>query len=158
MPELESYIRTWSALGAKPTVISFSEAFMALKTGTVQGMEAPLSGVYPQKFYQAAPFITLTMHQVAPYTVLIAEKSWIKLNSKQQEIVTRAAKDAGDWYYKLIVDSYADQKARMLAEGVQFIDTDLRPWAAKVDEVIKAFETEGKLPRGLVTEIRGLNR
>ena len=158
MPELESYIRTWSALGAKPTVISFSEAFMALKTGTVQGMEAPLSGVYPQKFYQAAPFITPTMHQVAPYTVLIAEKSWIKLNSKQQEIVTRAAKDAGDWYYKLIVDSYADQKARMLAEGVQFIDTDLRPWAAKVDEVIKAFETEGKLPRGLVTEIRGLNR
>ena len=30
----------------------------------------------------------------------------------------------------------------------------LKPWAAKVEEVIKAFETEGKLPRGLVAEIR----
>jgi len=35
----------------------------------------------------------------------------------------------------------------MLAEGVQFIETDTRPWAAKVEEVIKAFETEGKLRR-----------
>ena len=158
MPDLDTYLRTWGALGAKPTVISFSEAFLALKTGTVQGMEAPLSGVYPQKFYQAAPFITLTMHQIAPYTVLIAEKAWRKLNANQQEILTKSARDAGDWYYKLILDSFTDQKAKMLAEGVQFIETDTKPWAAKVDEVIKQFETEGKLPRGLVAEIRGLAR
>ncbi len=158
MPDLDTYLRTWGALGAKPTVIAFGEAFLALKTGTVQGMEAPLSGVYPQKFYQAAPFITLTMHQIAPYTVMIAEKSWRKLNGKQQEILTKAAQDAGDWYYKLILDSFGEQKAKMLAEGVQFIETDTRPWAAKVEEVIRQFETEGKLPRGLVAEIRGLAR
>lgn len=158
MPDLDTYLRTWGALGAKPTVIAFSEAFLAMKTGTVQGMEAPLSGVYPQKFYQAAPFITLTMHQIAPYTVLISERSWRKLNARQQETVTRAARDAGDWYYKLILDSFEDQKAKMIAEGVQFIETDTKPWAAKVEEVIKAFEAEGKLPRGLVAEIRGLAR
>ena len=49
----------------------------------------------PQKFYQAAPFITLTMHQIAPYTVLISEKSWRKLDARQQEILTKAATDAG---------------------------------------------------------------
>lgn len=158
MPDLDTYLRTWGALGAKPTVIAFNEAFLAIKTGTVQGMEAPLSGVFPQKFYQAAPFITLTMHQIAPYTVLISEKSWRKLNAKQQETLTKAAVDAGDWYYKLILDSFEDQKAKMIAEGVQFIETDTKPWAAKVEEVIKAFETEGKLPRGLVAEIRALAR
>ncbi len=158
MPDLDTYLRTWGALGAKPTVIAFSEAFLALKTGTVQGMEAPLSGVYPQKFFQAAPFITLTMHQIAPYTVLIAEKSWRKLTGKQQEIVTGAARDAGDWYYKLILESFTDQKAKMLAEGVQFIEIDTKPWAAKVEVVIKQFEVEGKLPSGLVAEIRGLAR
>lgn len=156
MPDLDTYLRTWGALGAKPTVIAFSEAFLAMKTGTVQGMEAPLSGVYPQKFYQAAPFITLTMHQIAPYTVLISEKVWRKLNAQQQDTLTKAARDAGDWYYRLILDSFADQKAKMIAEGVQFIETDTKPWAAKVEQVIKAFEAEGKLPRGLVAEIRGL--
>jgi TRAP-type C4-dicarboxylate transport system substrate-binding protein len=158
MPDLDTYLRTWGALGAKPTVIAFSEAFLAMKTGTVQGMEAPLSGVYPQKFYQAAPFITLTMHQIAPYTVLISERTWRRLNARHQEIVGRAARDAGDWYYKLILDSFDDQKARMLAEGVQFIETDTRPWADRVEAVIRAFETEGKLPRGLVAEIRALAR
>jgi tripartite ATP-independent transporter DctP family solute receptor len=156
MPDLDTYLRTWGALGAKPTVIAFNEAFLAIKTGTVQGMEAPLSGVYPQKFYQAAPYITLTMHQIAPYTVMIGEKAWRKLNAKHQGIVTKAAQDAGDWYYKLILDSFDDQKSKMIAEGVQFIETDTKPWAAKVEEVIKQFETEGKLPRGLVAEIRAL--
>ena len=158
MPDLDTYLRTWGALGAKPTVIAFSEAFLAMKTGTVQGMEAPLSGVYPQKFYQAAPFITLTMHQIAPYTVMISEKTWKRLAPRQQEIVTRAAQDAGDWYHKLILDSFDDQKAKMIAEGVQFIETDTKPWADRVEAVIKAFETEGKLPRGLVAEIRALPR
>ncbi len=156
MPDLDTYLRTWGALGAKPTVIAFSEAFLAMKTGTVQGMEAPLSGVYPQKFYQAAPFITLTMHQIAPYTVMISEKTWRRLNARQQEILTRAAQDAGDWYYKLILESFDDQKAKMQAEGVQFIETDTKPWADRVETVIRAFETEGKLPRGLVAEIRAL--
>jgi tripartite ATP-independent transporter DctP family solute receptor len=156
MPDLDTYLRTWGALGAKPTVIAFSEAFLAMKTGTVQGMEAPLSGVYPQKFYQAAPFITLTMHQIAPYTVMISEKTWRRLNARQQETLTRAAQDAGDWYYKLILESFDDQKAKMQAEGVQFIETDTKPWADRVEAVIRAFETEGKLPRGLVAEIRAL--
>jgi tripartite ATP-independent transporter DctP family solute receptor len=156
MPDLDTYLRTWGALGAKPTVIDFNEAFLAMKTGTVQGMEAPLSGVYPQKFYQAAPFITLTMHQIAPYTVIASEKSWRKLNAKQQEILTKAANDAGDWYYKLILDSFDDQKRRMIAEGAQFIETDPKPWAAKVEPVIRQFEAEGKIPAGLIAQIRGL--
>jgi TRAP-type C4-dicarboxylate transport system substrate-binding protein len=89
---------------------------------------------------------------------MISEKSWRKLNAKQQETLGKAAQDAGDWYYKLILDSFDEQKAKMIAEGVQFIETDTRPWAAKVEEVIRAFETEGKLPKGLVAEIRSLAR
>ena len=156
MPNLDTYLLTWGALGAKPTVIEFSEAFLALKTGTVVGMEAPLSGVYAQKFYQAAPFITMTNHQIAPYTVLIAEKSWTKLSPERQRILAQAATDAGDWYYKLILDSFDEQKRKMLAEGTVFIETDTAPFAKKVDEVIRKFEADGKLPKGLVEQIRGL--
>lgn len=156
LPNLETYLLTWGALGVKPTVIEYSEAFLAMKTGTVAGLEAPLSGVFPQKFYQAAPYITMTNHQIAPYTVIIAEKSWKKLSPANQQILEKAAMDAGDFYYKLILDSFGDQKRKMLEEGAVFIETDTAPFVKKVDEVIKKFEAEGKLPKGLVDQIRGL--
>ncbi len=156
MPNLDTYLLTWGALGAKPTVIEFSEAFLALKTGTVVGMEAPLSGVFAQKFYQGAPFITMTNHQISPYTVIIAERSWKRLSPANQKILEQAANDAGDWYYKLILDSFDDQKRRMLAEGTVFIETDTVPFAKKLEDVIRKFEVDGKLPKGLIEQIRGL--
>ena len=156
MPNLDTYLLTWGALGVKPTVIEFSEAFLALKTGTVVGMEAPLSGVYAQKFYQGAPFITMTNHQISPYTVIIAERSWKRLSPANQQILEKAANDAGDWYYKLILDSFTDQKNKMLAEGTVFIETDTAPFAKKLEDVIKKFEADGKLPKGLIEQIRGL--
>lgn len=156
MPNLETYIETWSALGAKPTVIAYAEAFLAMKTGTVNGMEAPLSGIFPQKFYQAAPFVTLTRHQIAPYTVIISEQVWQNLPADQQEILQQAAMDAGDFYYELILDSFDEQKRQMLAEGVAFIEVSTEPFAAKVEPVIRKFEEDGKLPQGLVQEIRDL--
>jgi tripartite ATP-independent transporter DctP family solute receptor len=156
MPNLDTYLETWGALGAKPTVISYSEAFLALKTGTVDGMEAPLSGIFSQKFYQAAPYITLTEHQIAPYTVIASEIVWQKLPPDQQAILAQAAKDAGDWYYKQILDGFAGQKRQMLKEGAAFIEVDKAPFAAKVDTVIQKFEDEGKLSKGLVQQIRSL--
>lgn len=156
MPNLETYIETWSALGAKPTVIAYAEAFLAMKTGTVNGMEAPLSGIFPQKFYQASPFVTLTRHQIAPYTVIISEPVWQNLPADQQEILQQAAMDAGDFYYDLILSSFDEQKRQMLAEGVAFIEVATEPFAAKVEPVIRKFEEDGKLPQGLVQEIRDL--
>ena len=40
----------------------FSQAFLALKTGVVDGAEADASGAYSQKFHVAAPNVTLTNH------------------------------------------------------------------------------------------------
>ncbi len=156
MPNLDTYIETWSALGAKPTVIAYAEAFLAMRTGTVNGMEAPLSGIFPQKFYQAAPFVTLTRHQIAPYTVIISEQVWSSLPADQQAILQQAAVDAGDYYYGLILDSFDEQKRQMLSEGTTFIEVDTEPFATRVEPVIRQFEADGKLPEGLVQEIRDL--
>jgi TRAP-type C4-dicarboxylate transport system substrate-binding protein len=156
LPNLRTYLDTWTALGARPTIIDYSEAFLALMTGTVEGMEAPLSGIFPQKFYQAAPYITMTQHQIAPYTVIIAEPVWQRLSPEHQEILQTAANDAGDHYYQLILDSFGEQKAQMLAEGAVFIESDTAPFAERVEAVMRQFEADGLIPEGLVETIRDL--
>lgn len=156
LPNLRTYLDTWTALGARPTIIDYSEAFLALMTGTVEGMEAPLSGIFPQKFYQAAPYITMTQHQIAPYTVIIAEPVWQRLSEEHQEILRVAANDAGDYYYQMILDSFGEQKAQMLSEGAVFIESDTAPFAERVEEVMRQFEADGMIPAGLVEAIREL--
>ena len=43
------------------------------ETGVVDGMDSPFSSVYPEKFYQAAPYVTMTNHSIAPFNILISE-------------------------------------------------------------------------------------
>lgn len=156
MPNLDTYIQTWEQLGAKPTVIAWAEAFLAMKTGTVVGMDTPLSGIYPQKFYQAAPYVTMTNHLVAPYTVIIAEPSWQKLSPEQQETLQQAANEAGNYYTQLIHDEFTEQKRAMLAEGTVFIETNPAPFAEAAEQAMNSFEQNGMWSAGLVEQIRAV--
>src|SRR5690606_29446006 len=98
MPDIEAFVKTWSAFGAKPAIIPFAEAFLSLRTGVVDGMEAPLSSIYAQKFYQVAPNITMTNHGMAPFNVLMSETSFQGLSEAEQTAIVDAAKAAGEFY------------------------------------------------------------
>lgn len=156
MPNLETYVKTWAAFGAKPTPLAWGEAYLAMKTGTVDGMDSPLNLVHPQKFYQAAPFILKTDHLVAPYTVLMSEDAWQKLTAEQQDLVLQAGADAGDFYTRLVEDSFAEQKAAMLAEGAAIIEIDAAAFAEQAKSVMADFEAAGAWSPGMVDSIRGL--
>lgn len=156
MPNLATYVETWAAFGAKPTPLAWNESYLAMKTGTVDGMDAPLNLVHPQKFYQAAPFILKTDHLVAPYVVLMSEQVWQELSPEQQALVTQAGVDAGNYYTRLVQESFEEQKAAMLAEGAAIIEIDSAAFAEKARGVMQKFESEGKWSAGMVDQIRGL--
>ena len=158
MPNLPTYVDTWASFGAKPTAIAWKEAYLAMKTGTVDGMDSPLSGLYPEKFYQAAGFVLMTRHLTGPYTVIISDKAWQKLDEKQRGILTQAALEAGDFYTKLIADQFAEQKAAMMADGTVFIEADMAPFVEQASTAMAKFENEGKWSAGMVEKIKGLNK
>lgn len=156
MPNLATYVETWSAFGAKPTPLAWNESYLAMKTGTVDGMDAPLNLVHPQKFYQAAPYILKTDHLVAPYVILMSEETWQKLSPEQQALLTQAGIDAGNYYTTLVKESFEEQKAAMLDEGAAIIEIDSSAFAEKARDVMQKFESEGKWSAGMVDQIRGL--
>ena len=156
MPDIESFVKTWSAFGAKPTIIPFAEAFLSIKTGVVDGMEAPLSSIYAQKFYQVAPYITMTNHGIAPFNVLISEQSYQRLNEAEQQALVAAAEEAGDFYVAEIESEFAPQREAMIAEGASFKEIDLAPFAEKARVVAEEFESRGVWRAGLFAEIQEL--
>jgi C4-dicarboxylate-binding protein DctP len=63
-------------LGANPQVIAFSEVYMALQTGAIDGQENPTSNIYTQKFYEVQKFMTMTDHSFHNYTLVANKKFW----------------------------------------------------------------------------------
>ena len=99
----------------------------------------------------------MTRHLTGPYTALISEKAWQKLDENQQKIVTQAARDAGDFYTTLIADGFAKQQAEMLADGTSFIEIGVAPFVEQATATMLKFEAAGKWSEGLVAKIKSLN-
>ena len=153
MPSLKTYFETWKALGAKPTTIPWAEAFLALKKGVVDGMDSPLGSVYGMKFYQAASYIGMTNHLVAPFDLLTNEKKYQELPESHKKILLKAGKEAGDYYTKLVVDMFEKDKVKMEKAGVKFVDMDTGPFAREAMKVAERFEAEGMWEKGLFKQI-----
>jgi len=153
MPSIKTYFETWKALGAKPTTIPWAEAFLALKKGVVDGMDSPLGSVYGMKFYQAANYIAMTNHLVAPFDLLANEKKYLELPEGHKKILLKAGREAGAHYTKLVVDMFEKDKVKMEKAGVEFVAIDTAPFAREAMKVAERFEAEGMWKKGLFKQI-----
>jgi tripartite ATP-independent transporter DctP family solute receptor len=80
------------ALGADPTPLPIGEVYNALRSGTVNGMEANLGLVQTFKFYEVAKFITANVNLWPFPTALVMNKAaFDDLTPEQQEIIRTAA-------------------------------------------------------------------
>lgn len=87
MPNTEAWMFLGKALGANPTPISFSELYLSLQTGVVDGQDNPLPTVESAKFYEVQKSITLTDHLVDSIWPAINSGTWEKLTDVQKEII-----------------------------------------------------------------------
>jgi len=93
-------VATFKAFDASPTVINIAEAYTALQTHLVDGLEVPLVTVRNFKFYELVKYITLTNHSYLNYLMYANPDAWAKLPKNLQELVAgefeKAAKTASD--------------------------------------------------------------
>jgi tripartite ATP-independent transporter DctP family solute receptor len=94
MPNTPAWLFMGKALGANPTPISFTEVYMALKTGTVDGQDNPLPTDKNAKFYEVTKYIILTDHYVNPIMPTINEVKWNALGPDYQAKVMQAVEKA----------------------------------------------------------------
>jgi TRAP-type C4-dicarboxylate transport system substrate-binding protein len=49
------------AMGFSVQIMPLPEVYLAIQQGTVAGQENPIDTIYSNKFYEVAPYITLTL-------------------------------------------------------------------------------------------------
>lgn len=65
-PPIDVTIRTFKELGANPQQVPYTETYMALKTGVVDGQENPFSNCVDMKFYEVQKYLSVLNWQVHP--------------------------------------------------------------------------------------------
>ena len=90
------------AMGFSVQIMPLPEVYLAIQQGAVAGQENPIDTIYSNKFYEVAPYITLTNHVYSPIPLTISEKTWQKLSPQDQAAVMKAAQEAADWSRKNI--------------------------------------------------------
>lgn len=65
-PPIDMTIKTFKTLGANPQMVAYTETYMALKSGVVDGQENPFSNTVDMKFYEAQKFLSVVNWQIHP--------------------------------------------------------------------------------------------
>ncbi len=116
------------ALGADPQQIKFSELYVALQQGVVDGQENPLANIASAKLYEVQKFISLTGHKYESTPFLMSKRSWDKMSAADQKVFMAAAAEATQMQRKLSKEADETLVAEIKGKGVQIDSVDRAPF------------------------------
>jgi tripartite ATP-independent transporter DctP family solute receptor len=117
-------IDIFEALGAAPTPMAFSELYIALQQGVVDGQENPLINIHSSKLHEVQPFISMTNHKYESTPFLASKIVFDTLSPEDQQIVRDAAKEAGELNRQMVREQTETLRGELEAAGIKFNDVD----------------------------------
>lgn len=128
-------IDIFTALGASPTPMAFSELYIALQQGVVDGQENPLINIASSKLYEVQPYISMTNHKYEATPFLASKMVFDTLSPEDQKIIRDAAQEAGKMNREMVRTQTEALKGELTTAGVKFNDVDPAPFVAATQPV-----------------------
>lgn len=85
----------FSALNAAPSAIAYNEVYNAIQTGVISGFENEAASIQNLKFYEVAPYVTLTQHTITVRPIVMSGKTFRNLPEDLQAVILEAGAEAG---------------------------------------------------------------
>lgn len=87
----------FSAMGANPMDMNFSELFTGLQQGAVDGQENPIStAIVPNKYYEVQDYCTIWNYCYEPHPLMFNLDLWNSFDADTQAAIQKAAVEACD--------------------------------------------------------------
>ena len=146
VPQGEWRVRMFQAYGANPSPLAFSEVFVALQTGVMDGQENPFAQIYSSRFHEVQKYLSLTGHVYTPAYVT-AGASWSRLPDDVQKVLTDTAKEMQTVALKIAADLDNELLGKLkAAAGIQVNEADKDAFIKASDTIYKEFSS--KVPEG----------
>ena len=146
VPELPAYIHSWRVFGANPTPLPYSDMFMALRQGVVEGQENPLDVIYSSHLYETQKYVMETEHLLSFYLIETGDQFYKKFSQENQEIIIDALKKAEIFHNDLIQEYEMIYRKEIEASGTEFIEVDRRAFEELAMKVIPPYFKDAWVP------------
>lgn len=122
------FVDTMNAMGGNGISMGHTEVFGALQTGVIDGAENNPPTLYTSNQYTTVKYYTQTNHLIIPEIFVMSKVTWDKLSKDEQALVKKFSREAQMEQRGLWDKSVAEYTAKLKAAGIEFINTDTKPF------------------------------
>ena len=140
VPEVALSLAFMKALGAAPTPMAFTELYLAMQTGVVDGQENPLPTIDSAKFFEVQDYLALTAHLVQFVAPIVSEEAWTSISEADRGVIVDVFQRVGDAYNADVIQLEADLAAALESKGMQVTRPDREGMIAAMAPVYAEFE------------------
>jgi TRAP-type transport system periplasmic protein len=141
--ESPTYIALMKALGANPVPMPYVEVYLAMKQGTIDGMELPSFTVTSDKFQEVTKFYSLTRHSYPPIGWFANLKKYQALPPDLQKAVDESMRAACDANRRIEVEREKSDFDVMKKAGTQINEVkDIKQFQALMKPVYDSVESK----------------
>ena len=153
MPGSETWQFLGNALGANATPLAFEEVYLAMQTGTIDGLENPLPDAMASKFYEVSKQVVLTGHMVSNIFFTLSNGFWDSLSEDERKAVEAAEVAAKKHNDDGVIATEKDAAAFFEGKGVAVTAPDVAAFRDQVQKKFLESEFAKSWPEGMLDRI-----
>lgn len=146
-----NHMQFWTAIGAEPTPLAFSELYIALDNGTIDAEENAADTIVGSNFNEVQSVLACTNHILYANQICINQEAYESLDPLYQEALNQAVEEALAEMRPQLASIDADNKAILEEGGMTIINYD----NAFFDEIL-ALESVQALNAAIDSQVGGL--
>lgn len=135
-------VRMFESWGANPTPMAFSEVFVALQTGVIDGQENPLTNIAAAQFNEVQDYLSMTGHVYSPAYPTTGTQAFGQLDEEVQTILRETAREVATWAREQGAAADDELRAELENKGMQVNVADREAFVEASDPIYAAFAEE----------------
>jgi TRAP-type transport system periplasmic protein len=156
VPEGKWRVKMFQAYGANPSPMKFSEVFVALQTGVMDGQENPFTQIYSAKFHEVQKYLSLTGHVYTPAYVTVGMRKFQTLPEDVRKILEDTAKETQAFVYQAAERDETDLLGKLKSAGMQVNEADKNAFIQASKPIYEEFSKEVPAAKALIDKALAL--
>jgi TRAP-type transport system periplasmic protein len=155
-PRSKWRLEMFRAFGANPTPMPFSEVFVGLQTGAIDGQENPLTHIAANKLEEVQKFLSISSHVYSPNFVIAFERHWNNIPADIRAVLEETAEAVRPWTYEAVAAADARLVGELESKGMQVNEVDREAFVKASAPVYELFDKEIPGGKKMIDDILAL--
>jgi len=149
-------VTMFEEFGANPTPMSFSEVFVALQTGVIDGQENPLTNISAAKLNEVQTYLSMSGHVYSPAYPTVGTAAFAKMDPEVQAILTETAQEVALWAREQGAAADEVLLGELTEAGMQVNVADRDSFVEAAKPVYEKFSTEVDNGQAMIDQVMEL--